>query len=104
MTDDSRREGLVGDSVDRALNCAMIGTLRRSVSLKRVSLLSVLLVALTACIAQPSEAPVVQLKSPENGVEVSLGERVLVQSVAHDDNTSPDHVARGQACNTPSPR
>ena len=53
--------------------------------MKRMSLLGLLLVALTACIAQPSEAPVVQLKSPEDGVEVSLGERVLVQSVAHDD-------------------
>ena len=53
--------------------------------MKRMSLLSALLVVLTACIAQPSEPPVIQLKSPEDGVEVSLGERVLVQSVAQDD-------------------
>jgi hypothetical protein len=37
-----------------------------------------------ACTARADEPPTVQLQSPEDGVEVSLGSRVLVQSSAQD--------------------
>ena len=40
---------------------------------------------LTGCASQDSEIPTVQIVSPENGIEVTLGERVLVQTVAQDD-------------------
>jgi hypothetical protein len=36
-------------------------------------------------LTQTAEAPRIRLVSPESGVEVALGERVLVQSVAQDD-------------------
>jgi hypothetical protein len=51
----------------------------------RARLLAALLLWLTACATQPVETPSVQLVSPETGVQVSLGERVLVQSVAQSD-------------------
>jgi len=47
--------------------------------------LAVLLFVLVACSSQPTQAPTIQLMSPESGVQVALGERVLVQSVAEDD-------------------
>lgn len=47
--------------------------------------LSVLLLALAACATEPANAPAIELTSPENGVQVALGERVLVQSVAQGD-------------------
>lgn len=45
-------------------------------------ILGILVAALAACTAQPGPAPTVRLESPEDGVHVVLGERVLVQSVA----------------------
>jgi hypothetical protein len=51
----------------------------------RAWLWAVLLFWLTACVTRPAEAPSVQLVSPQHGVQVSLGERVLVQSVAQSD-------------------
>lgn len=47
--------------------------------------LAAILFALAACSPQPAEAPTIQLTSPESGVQVALGERVLVQSIAQDD-------------------
>ena len=41
--------------------------------------------ALAACAPRTSEAPTIQLQSPEGGVHVVLGDRVLVQSAAEDD-------------------
>ena len=46
---------------------------------------AVLLLVLAACSTQPVEAPTIQLTSPESGIQVALGERVLVQSLAKDD-------------------
>lgn len=57
----------------------------------KVSILSrwfgliVLLLVLVACVARPGELPTIQITSPEAGVEVTLGERVLVQSIAQSD-------------------
>jgi hypothetical protein len=48
-------------------------------------LLLLLLLGLPACGMQPGRAPDVELTSPEAGVQVALGERVLVQSVARGD-------------------
>jgi len=53
--------------------------------LKKALLLTVLLVALAACGARTGQPPIVELQSPEQGVEVEQGERVLVQSVARAD-------------------
>ena len=47
--------------------------------------LALVLLALTACLIRPSEVPTLQLRSPEKDVQVVLGERVLVQSLAQDD-------------------
>ena len=44
-----------------------------------------LLLGLVACAHRPVEAPTIQLESPQDGVKVPLGGRVLVQSVATDD-------------------
>ena len=44
-----------------------------------------LILVLAACSTPPVEAPTIQLTSPESGVQVALGERVLVQSLAQDD-------------------
>lgn len=44
-----------------------------------------LLFVLAACSTQPGEAPTIQLMSPESGVQIALGERVLVQSLAQGD-------------------
>ncbi len=44
-----------------------------------------LLIALSACKARHNSPPTLRVESPQDGVEVSLGERVLVQSVAKDD-------------------
>jgi hypothetical protein len=46
----------------------------------------VLLLVLLACTPQSDEVPTIELQSPEEGFEISLGERVLVQSLAQDDN------------------
>ncbi len=51
----------------------------------KLLLLSLLLLGLAACAMQSTEAPSIQLTSPEDGIQVALGERVLVQSVAEDD-------------------
>jgi len=53
---------------------------------KRCLSLCLLLFMTAACLPQrASKPPTVQLESPGNGVQVGLGERVLVQSVAQDD-------------------
>ena len=44
------------------------------------------LLGLAACTGRrPAEPPTLELKSPEDGVRIALGERVLVQSLAEDD-------------------
>jgi hypothetical protein len=53
--------------------------------LKKSFLLGFLVLALAACVNRPGEAPTVQLKSPADGVQVALGDRVLVEAVAQDD-------------------
>jgi hypothetical protein len=58
---------------------------RRFLSLKKWLTLFLLL-GCVGCIPQPSEAPTIRLESPESGLEVVQGERVLVQSLAQDDN------------------
>jgi hypothetical protein len=45
----------------------------------------VLLLALVACMPQQDDAPTIELQSPQAGLEVALGDRVLVQSLAEDD-------------------
>jgi hypothetical protein len=47
--------------------------------------LAAVLIALIACAPKASQVPSIELQSPENGVEVILGQRVLVQSTARDD-------------------
>jgi hypothetical protein len=44
-----------------------------------------LLLGLVGCAMRPTGGPSIQLTSPEEDVQVALGERVLVQSVAEDD-------------------
>jgi hypothetical protein len=44
-----------------------------------------LLLALVACTPQPDDVPTIELQSPQAGLKVALGERVLVQSTAQDD-------------------
>lgn len=46
---------------------------------------ALLLLVLAACSTQPGEAPTIQLISPTSGIQVALGERVLVQSLAQGD-------------------
>jgi hypothetical protein len=46
----------------------------------------VLLLALVACQPQPDDAPTIELQSPQTGLEIAQGERVLVQSLAKDDH------------------
>jgi hypothetical protein len=48
-------------------------------------LLVLILPVLAACAGRPTDPPTLELKSPEDGVQVALGERVLVQSLARDD-------------------
>jgi hypothetical protein len=45
-----------------------------------------LLLALVACQPQADEAPTIELQSPQAGIEIVQGERVLVQSLAQDDH------------------
>ena len=47
---------------------------------------ALLLLALVACRPQADDLPTIELQSPEQGLEVALGERVLVQSVGQDDH------------------
>jgi hypothetical protein len=42
----------------------------------------ILLLGLASCIGQRGERPAVLLESPQDGIEISLGDRVLVQSVS----------------------
>jgi len=49
------------------------------------SVLFLLVICLVACVAKPSQPPTISLESPQDGVEVSLGARVLVQSSAQDE-------------------
>jgi hypothetical protein len=51
---------------------------------KRLSILF-LMVYMTACVTSTLPPPTIRLESPENGVEVSQGERVLIQSSAQDE-------------------
>jgi hypothetical protein len=44
-----------------------------------------LLLGLVACLTKPDQIPTVQLESPTDGVQVVLGESVLVQSSAQDE-------------------
>lgn len=44
-----------------------------------------LLLALVGCRPQADEVPEIELQAPQEGLEVALGDRVLVQSVARDD-------------------
>jgi hypothetical protein len=46
----------------------------------------ILLLALVACTPQADDAPTIELQSPQSGLQVELGERVLVQSLAQDDH------------------
>jgi hypothetical protein len=45
----------------------------------------VLLLAWIACTPQEDDAPTIELQSPQSGLKVALGDRVLVQSLARDD-------------------
>jgi hypothetical protein len=47
---------------------------------------ALLLLLLLACRPPADAEPTIELQSPEPGIEVALGDRVLVQSVAQDDN------------------
>ena len=51
----------------------------------QAGVVAVLLLALAACGPQDDEAPTIELQAPQSGLEVALGERVLVQSLAQDD-------------------
>jgi len=44
------------------------------------------LLALVACQPPPDAAPTIELQAPQAGLEIALGERVLVQSLAQDDH------------------
>jgi hypothetical protein len=44
-----------------------------------------LLLALIACTPQENDAPTIELQSPQAGLQVAIGDRVLVQSLAEDD-------------------
>ncbi len=48
-------------------------------------LLALALLGTSACQPRSDHPPTLRIESPQDGVEVSLGERVLVQSVAQDD-------------------
>jgi hypothetical protein len=52
---------------------------------KMHSVLFLLVICLVACAAKPSQPPTIRLESPQDGVEVSPGARVLVQSSAQDE-------------------
>ena len=53
-------------------------------SLKRMSII-IFVVTLASCAIQGDKPPTIEILSPQSGIEVRLGERVLVQSIAQDD-------------------
>ena len=53
--------------------------------MKKFVVWGLLLLTVMACTSQPNEPPSIRLDSPEDAVQVALGDRVLVQSVAQDD-------------------
>lgn len=59
--------------------------MRLYVLLKRLAW-GILLLVLASCMRQPGERPAIRLESPQDGIEISLGERVLVQSVSQGEN------------------
>jgi hypothetical protein len=56
------------------------------VTIRRACAAALILIALAACAPQEDDLPTIDLQAPPEGLEVALGERVLVQSVAHDDH------------------
>lgn len=52
---------------------------------KRMILCVLVLLALVACAPKTFQPPTIHLESPEDGIQVTQGERVLVQSVAQDE-------------------
>jgi hypothetical protein len=52
---------------------------------KKRLMLILLAIGVAACVTRPNQPPTIRLESPQDGVEVSQGERVLVQSSAQDE-------------------